>query len=183
MIITGYQGIGKSTFAAKDDMTIDLESSNFWKYEYDSCNKPIEDKKTRDKDWYICYCQVAQDLSRQGYTVFVSCHPEVRQWLAEHSSEYFCTIFPAIRLKLSWIERLEKRYNETKSDKDLKALEHAQKFYDKDIYKLLDEADFGWYSDAIQIRTMDYDIGDFINTFKQTRRERQCHFDVKGETL
>ena len=66
MIITGYQGIGKSTLARKDKNIIDLESSSFWKYDK-SCNS-----KTRCEDWYVYYCQVAMDLSRQGYTVFVS---------------------------------------------------------------------------------------------------------------
>ena len=30
MIIIGYQGVGKSTLANKDDKFIDLESSSFW---------------------------------------------------------------------------------------------------------------------------------------------------------
>lgn len=33
MIITGYQGIGKSTLAKTNDKIIDLESSCFWKYD------------------------------------------------------------------------------------------------------------------------------------------------------
>lgn len=33
MIITGYQGIGKSTLASKRMDVIDLESSCFWNYE------------------------------------------------------------------------------------------------------------------------------------------------------
>lgn len=36
MIITGYQGIGKSTLAKTNDKIIDLESSCFWKYEIKS---------------------------------------------------------------------------------------------------------------------------------------------------
>lgn len=68
MIITGYQGIGKSTLASKSDKIINLESTCFWKYEEDVyLNKT--GNKSRPDDWYVYYCQVAQDLSRQGYTV------------------------------------------------------------------------------------------------------------------
>lgn len=69
MIIIGYPGIGKSTLAGKDHKFIDLESSNF----------KIEDE--RSEDWYKVYCKVAEDLSRQGYIVFVSSHLAVREAL------------------------------------------------------------------------------------------------------
>lgn len=62
MIITGYQGIGKSTLARKADKIIDLESTSFWKYERDEYGKKT-DKKTRHDDWYVYYCQVAEHLS------------------------------------------------------------------------------------------------------------------------
>lgn len=169
MIITGYQGIGKSTCARKNDMVIDLESSSFWKYEYDGL-EPIKDSRTRDEDWYICYCQVAEDLSRQGYTVFVSCHPEVREWLSKHHSVYFCAMFPNLHRRDEWIERLKKRYYDTKLDKDFRALEHAEHFYNTDITQLLKEVENGYYSDAIAIDSMEYDLMDFIDMFKQTPR-------------
>lgn len=70
MIITGYQGIGKSTLARKENNVIDLESASFWNYE--------NGNKTRPDDWYVYYCQVAEHLSKQGYIVFVSCHQQVR---------------------------------------------------------------------------------------------------------
>ena len=48
MIITGYQGIGKSTLARKNDKIIDLESTSFWKYERDGYGKKTDKKnKTR----------------------------------------------------------------------------------------------------------------------------------------
>ena len=80
MIITGYQGIGKSTLASKYDKIIDLESSSFWKTE----EVYGVEKRTRPDDWYVYYCQIALDLSKHGYTVFVSCHPKVREFLKKH---------------------------------------------------------------------------------------------------
>lgn len=69
MIITGYQGIGKSTLAKTNDKIIDLESSCFWKYDLYDFEKKGE--KTRPDDWYVYYCQMAQYLSKQGYIVLV----------------------------------------------------------------------------------------------------------------
>ena len=68
MIISGYQGIGKSSLAGKNNC-IDLESGNFW----------VDGK--RADDWYKPYCQIANHLSQQGYTVFVSSHEVVRKEL------------------------------------------------------------------------------------------------------
>ena len=104
MIISGYQGIGKSSLAGKNNC-IDLESGNFW----------VDGK--RADDWYKPYCQIANHLSEQGYTVFVSSHEPVRREL-EKSKEPVYVIFPAIDLKDEWIKKLEDRYNNTKLDKD-----------------------------------------------------------------
>ena len=59
MIISGYQGIGKSSLAGKNNC-IDLESGNFW----------VDGK--RADDWYKQYCQIANHLTEQGYRVFFS---------------------------------------------------------------------------------------------------------------
>ena len=69
MIIIGYQGIGKSTLAKNSLKYIDLESGNFW----------INGE--RDEQWYKPYCNIANHLSAQGYTVFTSSHKEVREEL------------------------------------------------------------------------------------------------------
>ena len=65
----GYQGIGKSSCAGKNDC-IDLESGSFW----------VDGK--RAEEWYIPYCQIAMHLANQGYTVFTSSHKVVRDQLA-----------------------------------------------------------------------------------------------------
>lgn len=164
MIITGYQGIGKSTLASKNDKVIDLESGCFWKYEEDhQLNKT--GGKTRSEDWYIYYCQMAQHLSRQGYIVFVSCHQEVRDWLSVHNEEKFCAIFPSKELKHDWIKRLEIRYSESLLEKDLRALEHAKKCYDNDIYRLWYECQYNveYYHDVVIIKDINYDLAELVN--------------------
>lgn len=69
LIMIGYQGIGKSSCAGKNDC-IDLESSTFWF------------EGSRSENWYIPYCNIAMDLANQGYTVFTSSHKVVREQLA-----------------------------------------------------------------------------------------------------
>lgn len=178
MIITGYQGIGKSTLASKRMDVIDLESSCFWNYEEEYGERT--GNKTRPKDWYVYYGQVAIDLSKQGYTVFVSCHPQVREWIDKHRGyERFCAIFPSKSIEKEWVDRLQNRYDETKSEKDLAALEHAKNFYKKDIDKLIYECSYGieMYSNAVMIDKIDYDLGDivdkFVDYFKENTLEKE----------
>lgn len=157
MIITGYQGIGKSTLASRNDKIIDLESSSFWKYE--------EGNKTRHDDWYVYYCQVAQHLSAQGYTIFVSCHQEVRDWLSNHNEEKFCAIFPSPKLKEDWLKRLEDRFNASKSEKDLRAWEHAKISFDSDITRLWYECQYNveYYNNVSIIDDINYDLQELVD--------------------
>lgn len=124
MIIIGYQGIGKSTLAGRDKC-IDLESSNFW----------VNGK--RAEDWYIPYCQIANHLSEQGYTVFVSSHAVVREELKK-SQEKVIVICPCPDLKDEWIKKLEDRYLFTKLEKDYKAWKNAEDRYLENINELTD---------------------------------------------
>ena len=165
MIITGYQGIGKTTLASKNDKIIDLESSSFWKHEEDAFLRKTGEKSRHD-DQYVYYCQVAQDLSKQGYVVFVSCHPEVRKWLSIHNQEKFCAIFPSKDIKEDWLKRLKNRYDESQSEKDLRAYEHAQKHFDSDINQLLYECQYGneYYNNVKVIENIYYDLGVIVNS-------------------
>lgn len=103
MIIIGYQGIGKSTLAARNLKYIDLESSNFW------FDDPETKQRVRHSNWYEMYCNVAEDLSRQGYVVFVSSHQPVREKLS-NSKEYVIACVPSLDLKDQWIEKLHIRF-------------------------------------------------------------------------
>ena len=148
MIIIGYQGIGKSTTAKKSDKFIDLESSCFW----------YEGKRVTD--WYIYYCQIAEDLSRQGYTVFVSSHAVVRDFL-KSSKEKVIIICPSPMLKEPWCKKLQDRYEKDKSDKNYKAWKNAEDRFDENIKELL----LSSFS-KILICSMDYDLENLINDFK-----------------
>lgn len=158
MIITGYQGIGKSTLANKNDKIIDLESTCFWKVD------KITGEKTRPDEWYVYYSQIAINLSNQGYIVFVSCHPEVRDFLSSHARN-FNAIFPSKTLKDDWIKRLETRYKKSSLEKDKRALEHAQKFYDSDIDRLWYECQYGveYYNNVEIINDINYDLIELVN--------------------
>lgn len=125
MIIIGYQGIGKSTLTKKDMKYIDLESSCTW----------VNGK--RSDDWYVVYCNFAEDLSRQGYTVFTSSHEVVRNQLKNSTEEvYICC--PSPELKDEWIKRLQERYDRTALEKDYKALMNAVDRYEENIHELID---------------------------------------------
>lgn len=123
MIVIGYQGIGKSSLAGRDRKYIDLESSNFW----------VDGK--RAEDWYKPYCNIAEHLSKQGYIVFTSSHEVVRNQLA-HSTEPVVVVYPAPELKNMWIDKLENRYRESRSEKDYKALMNAKDRYLDNIHEL-----------------------------------------------
>ena len=123
MIVIGYQGIGKSTLAGRDHKFIDLESGNFW----------VDGK--RADDWYKPYCQIAEHLSQQGYIVFTSSHEVVRKQL-EHSKEVVVLVYPSMKLKNMWIDKLENRYRNTGLEKDYKALMNAKDRYDDNIQEL-----------------------------------------------
>ena len=87
MIIIGYPGVGKSTLAGRYKEYIDLESSNW--------NGP---DNTKPDNWWWSYGKVAEDLSRQGYRVFVSCHPSVQKYF-EESNEYVISDSFLLRLR------------------------------------------------------------------------------------
>lgn len=129
MIIIGYPGIGKSTLAGRYKEYIDLESSNW--------NNP---DNTKPDNWWWSYGKVAEDLSRQGYRVFVSCHPQVQKYF-EESNEYVMVCYPSLELKEDWIKKISDRYEQDRSMKNLAAFNNVELFYDKQI-KALDESAF-----------------------------------------
>ena len=141
IIIIGYQGIGKSSCAGIDGC-IDLESSNFY----------IDDK--RAWDWYKIYCEIAKDLASQGYTVFISSHKEVRDYLeGEDNVVVFC---PPKRFKLDWIQRLQNRYDKDSSYKNLKALKNARERYSDNIRELMDSGFPVYQPDSLTYNLLDY---------------------------
>lgn len=123
MIIIGYPCIGKSTLAKDNDKIIDLESSNF--------NK-------RNELWYEDYCKIAEDLSRQGYIVFVSCHENVQHYLYKYSEEKVWLVFPEDTKEMYdyWSAKAKERYERTNLQKDLKAYDRINKNFAVDTREL-----------------------------------------------
>ncbi len=150
MIVIGYQGIGKSTLAGKNNKYIDLESSNFWVNE------------RRGDDWAEVYGNIAEHLSKQGYVVFTSSHEVVRNRL-KNSDERVVVAFPCVDLKNKWISKLKERYNSSKSDKNYKAYINAEDRYEENIQELMMECfDLGYF-DCIVINEIEYDLEMLIN--------------------
>lgn len=145
MIVIGYQGIGKSSLAGRDSGCIDLESGNFW---HDG---------VRPDDWYIYYCNIAEHLSKQGFTVFTSSHEVVRNYLKENCKEDVYVIFPSLALKDEWIKKLKDRYRQTGLDKDYKALKNAEDRYEENIEELKNSG-FTY----CEIDSMDYNLKNIL---------------------
>lgn len=143
MIYVGYQGIGKSSIAGKNNC-IDLESGNFWV------------DNIRNDNWYKEYCNIAEHLSNQGYKVFMSSHKIVREELNNRGIE-FTVICPSLSLKEQWIKRLQERFDRTRSTKDFKALKNAEEMYEENIKDLTNE------KNTIIIITIDYNLLDKVN--------------------
>lgn len=166
MIISGYQGIGKSSLAGYEhngSVVIDLESSSFWVDNTDYKDE-YKHEKYRDEKWYKVYVNIACHLSNQGFVVFVSSHEEVRKELRERMDKGLCkalVICPSLNLKEEWLEKLESRYensdDKTHSIKDFKAFMHAKENYEKSISSLI-EGDLP----CIIIRDMKYSLREII---------------------
>ena len=150
MIIVGYQGIGKSSIVKSHRGFIDLESSNFF----------VDGK--RADNWYVVYCNIANHLSEQGYSVFMSSHEVVRSQL-KHSKQRKLIICPSLALKDEWIDRLQKRYDLTQIEKDYKALMNAVDRYSENIQELLSEDGF----EKIVIDDIDYKLEDLLNSYPE----------------
>jgi hypothetical protein len=157
MIIVGYPCIGKSTYANSHGYgvgysVIDLESSNFIK----------------DGSWIESYCNVAVDLSKHGYDVFVSSHDAVRKQLLKSGYEFIFAIYPSLEIKDEWIERLHSRYLNTKLEKDYRAWQRAVSYYDEDVTAFKEDAKHfhEFYEIGHESEDESYDIASVLDEFK-----------------
>ena len=153
MIVIGYQGIGKSTLASRNLKYIDLESSNFW---FDDAETK---QRVRHSNWYEMYCNVAEDLSRQGYVVFVSSHQPVRERLLK-SEEYVVACVPSLILKDEWIKKLKERYENSLLEKDYKAYMNAADRFAENVTEIMNSG-----FDILRISNMSYDLQNLIEIF------------------
>ncbi len=121
MIYCGYQGVGKSTYCRENPATtIDLDSSNFKKYD----------------GWESEYIKTALHLSTDNKNIFISAHRVVIEYLIKNGIA-FKILIPGEKKKV-WRNRLEFRYNKNQSFANLKAL------YDFDLHY---EEDMQYYAD------------------------------------
>ena len=151
MIIFGYPGIGKSTlvkegFSRSDCRgAIDLESSMF----------KTDMNPDRSPDWYQAYGNIAIDLSNQGFLVFCACHSMILDYIAKKvPNNNYWIIYPTVDVREEWLNRLRQRYFDTKSIKDLNALEYAETHYTESIWQLNAQRQFN----TLTIDNMDYDL-------------------------
>lgn len=153
MIIVGYPCIGKSTYANSHGYNvIDLESSNFIK----------------NGSWVESYCNVAIDLSKHGYDVFVSSHNAVRKQLLKSDYEFVFAIYPSLEIKDEWIERLHNRYLNTELEKDYRAWQRAVSYYDEDVTAFKENAKYfhGFYEIGHEPEGESYDITSILDEFE-----------------
>lgn len=152
MIYVGYQGIGKSTISNFYFNCIDLESGNTF----------INGK--RPENWEALYVNFALSLSKQGYNVFISSHKVVREELNKRNIE-FIAIVPSLSLKEDWIDKLHKRYLDSKAEKDYKAYMNAKDCYEENIKDILNDS-----KDSIVIKTMHYNL----TVLLMNKNKRRC---------
>ena len=149
MIIIGYPGVGKTSLAGRCRQYIDLESSNW--------NNP---DNTKPDMWWWSYGKIAEDLSRQGYRVFVSCHPSVQKYF-EESNEYVMVLYPSLELKEEWIKRVSDRYERDRSIKNLSALNNVELYYDKQIKSLNDSL----FENKLVLKDINYTLDNEIDNY------------------
>lgn len=164
MIVIGYQGIGKSTLAQKDFRYVDLESS------------ALRQGDVRWHNWYEPYCMIAEWLSRQGYTVFVSSHKEVRDYLNEFCKEPFCAVVPSEILKNEWTDKLRKRYEQFPTGKNYRAYMNAVDRYTENVREIKNDV-----ADVREITSMNYELDRLIDKADTPQTERSEQMENKGD--
>ena len=87
-IIAGFAGTGKSTLAKNVANVVDLESTPF------------------EKDWKR-YAKVARHMAKNGYTVLISCHKEIREELHDG----YIVAKPSASQRREYIRRYKSRGN------------------------------------------------------------------------
>lgn len=168
MIVIGYQGIGKSTLSQRSFKYIDLESSALRKGD------------VRWHNWYEPYCMIAEWLSRQGYTVFVSSHKEVRDYLNEFCEEPFCAVVPSEDIKDEWIERLRERHKRLPTDKNYRAYMNAVDRFTENVREIKKDV-----ADVREIDSMTYELDKLIEKADtpQTDCETCKHYNPHHEAI
>ena len=152
LIIIGYQGIGKSSYAQTSTRkeAIDLESSLFY------C------EGHRPEEWEKIYCNVAMSLASNGYTIFISSHRNViNELIHSHSNDdnfSIVIVTPSHNLKDDWIAKLHYRYVNDNTDKNYRAYIDAQNNFTEEVNYLTSIKEFS----CIQIDFMNYEFAKIV---------------------
>lgn len=195
VIVCGYPGVGKSAIGGWWNC-IDLESSYFsmgWTGGMVLAPKdPIslaslsghnqhEISTLKIPDWVAQYVDVGVDLAAQGFTVLMSTHKNVIDFLKAYTAAgknegtevipkivIFC---PKKEMKDAWIKRLQTRYDQSGSPKDFRALRRAQNYFDADI-EFLTNTGFPVYQPGdinYNLKTYISFIRDMVQNVEETR--------------
>jgi hypothetical protein len=148
MLISGYQGSGKSTYAkAHSEDCVDFESSNF-------------DKSKAD--WFVDYVKqaVALDDKYQGSKIiFISSHACVRNCALAWNHHGYWTVAPTKECKELLLKILANRYAATMLPKDFRALYGAFNFFDAEIDAIYNDKRFNvWWLNPNHMHITDDDI-------------------------
>lgn len=143
-VYAGFPGIGKSTLTKMSPRYIDLESSAFRK-QSDYIN------------WVRQYVDVVEHLLESGnHYIFVSSHELVTYELKRRGIEY-AVIYPDIKLKDQWIDKLKDRFIESGDPKDLRAATAVMYNFEFFITSLMKH-----HKNSIVIHEMSYDLKKLI---------------------
>lgn len=154
MIIIGYPGIGKSTLAGRESGCIDLESSDFKEL------FPVG-------QWVAPYCTMAENLAKQGFTVFVSSHEAVRSCFYFRETKDLGFIYPSLKMRKEWIYKLLNRADDTKLEKDIRAYKRAEACYLLDIKRMREMAK---HYPHCEIESLDYDLLKMVDTLERKNK-------------
>lgn len=125
MIIMGYPGIGKTTLAKGDYRFIDLDSTS-----------TLLTGMFRKKGWEKQYVSTALYLSKKGYHVFVSTHPEVIKKVIAMDGNDAILVYPSRDIKSYWLQKLRDRYEQMRNRSTHNAWRRAWDHFDEDIEEL-----------------------------------------------
>ena len=168
LIICGYPGIGKSSIAGWNNC-IDLESSYF------SFRNGAPQKFS---EWVPQYCDLADHLMRQGYTVLISTHEKVIEYFLKKRNEAsrypVIIVCPEFKLRDDWLRRLSHRLNKYDLfySKNARALAHVYNNFMEDIV-YLNNCGLPIYT----ITSIDYFLQDVVKDINEVK-ERSPSFDL-----
>lgn len=168
LIICGYPGIGKSSIAGWNNC-IDLESSYF------SFRNGAPQKFS---EWVPQYCDLADHLMWQGYTVLISTHEKVIEYFLKKRNEVswypVIIVCPEFKLRGDWLRRLSHRLNKYDPfySKNERALVYVYNNFMEDIV-YLNNCGLPIYT----ITSIDYLLQEVVDTINKYK-ERSPSFDL-----